>query len=83
MRRELILLDYYCLFLRLTVVWCTFSVAFMKEFQSLPPPPFSAKRQQEEEEEDKGRDSLVPSYVYDALKEKKRFDSMRVRITHS
>jgi len=48
------------------------TVAFMKEF-GIPP---KAKVQQEEEEET-GRDSFVPSGIYDALKEKKRFDSMR------
>lgn len=31
------------------------------------------------EEEEDIMDSFIPSYVYDALKEKKRFDHMRVR----
>ncbi|KDQ50100.1 hypothetical protein JAAARDRAFT_211925 [Jaapia argillacea MUCL 33604] len=31
----------------------------------------------EDEEEDGGLDSFVPSYVYDAMKEKKRFENMR------
>lgn len=50
----------------------------MKGFQVVPPPQ-CAKIRQEEEEPDKGREPLVPSCVYDALKEKKRFDSMRAR----
>lgn len=53
-----------------------FSVTFLKEFSVLPPQ--SSKGQDKEEEEDKGREPLVPSYIYDALKETKRFDSMRV-----
>jgi ubiquitin carboxyl-terminal hydrolase 10 len=36
-------------------------------------------REEDEKEEDDGVDSFVPTYVYDALKEKKRFDNMRVR----
>jgi ubiquitin carboxyl-terminal hydrolase 10 len=58
------------------------SVTFLKEFRVLTP-PHSSKGQKEEEEEDKGRDSLVPSYIYEALKEKKRFDSMRVRTVNT
>ncbi|KAF8495378.1 hypothetical protein JB92DRAFT_2993080 [Gautieria morchelliformis] len=53
------------------------TVTFLKEFRVLPPLPHSKKIHKEEDEEDKGRDSLVPSYIYDALKETKRFDSMR------
>ena len=36
-------------------------------------------REEEEKKEDDGVDSFMPTYVYDALKEKKRFDNMRVR----
>jgi ubiquitin carboxyl-terminal hydrolase 10 len=36
-------------------------------------------KEEEEEKEDNGVDSFVPTYVYDAMKEKKRFDTMRVR----
>ena len=36
-------------------------------------------KDEEEEKEDSGVDSFVPTYVYDAMKEKKRFDHMRVR----
>lgn len=38
-----------------------------------------AKEEEEEKKEDDGVDSFIPTYVYDALKEKKRFDNMRVR----
>jgi ubiquitin carboxyl-terminal hydrolase 10 len=33
----------------------------------------------DDDEESKGKDAFIPTYVYDALKEKKRFDNMRVR----
>jgi ubiquitin carboxyl-terminal hydrolase 10 len=33
-----------------------------------------------EGEEEKARDAFLPSRVYDAMKEKKRFDTMRVRL---
>lgn len=36
-------------------------------------------REEEEKKDDNGVDSFVPTCVYDALKEKKRFDNMRVR----
>ena len=38
-----------------------------------------AREEEEEKKEDDGVDSFIPTYVYDALKEKKRFDNMRVR----
>jgi len=38
-----------------------------------------AKEEEEEKKEDDGVDSFIPTYVYDAMKEKKRFDNMRVR----
>ncbi len=31
-------------------------------------------------DDDWERESFIPTYIYDALKEKKRFDHMRVRI---
>ena len=37
-------------------------------------------REEEEKKEGDGVDSFIPTYVYDALKEKKRFDNMRVRL---
>jgi hypothetical protein len=38
-----------------------------------------AREEEEEKKEDDGVDSFIPMWVYDALKEKKRFDNMRVR----
>lgn len=38
-----------------------------------------AKEEEDEKKEDDGVDSFLPTYVYDAMKEKKRFDNMRVR----
>jgi ubiquitin carboxyl-terminal hydrolase 10 len=38
-----------------------------------------AKEGEDEKKEDDGVDSFIPAYVYDAMKEKKRFDNMRVR----
>jgi len=34
---------------------------------------------EEEKKEEEGEESFMPTYVYDAMKEKKRFDNMRVR----
>jgi ubiquitin carboxyl-terminal hydrolase 10 len=36
-------------------------------------------KEEEEKKEDDGVDSFIPTYVYDAMKEKKRFENMRVR----
>ncbi|KAH9981757.1 hypothetical protein BJV74DRAFT_778415 [Russula compacta] len=36
-----------------------------------------AREEEEEKKEDDGVDSFIPTYVYDAMKEKKRFDNMR------
>ena len=36
------------------------------------------REREEREEDDWDGDSFLPSYVYDAMKEKKRFDNMRV-----
>ena len=49
------------------------TVRFLREFG-----PVERKRDEEEEE---GIDSFLPSYVYDAMKEKKRFDTMRVSVS--
>ena len=38
----------------------------------------SKAREEEEKKEEEGVDSFMPTYVYDAMKEKKRFDHMRV-----
>jgi ubiquitin carboxyl-terminal hydrolase 10 len=38
-----------------------------------------AREEEEEKKGDDGVDSFMPAYVYDAMKEKKRFDNMRVR----
>jgi ubiquitin carboxyl-terminal hydrolase 10 len=35
-------------------------------------------KEEEEKKEEEGVDSFMPTYVYDAMKEKKRFDNMRV-----
>ena len=35
-------------------------------------------KEEEERKEEEGVDSFMPTYVYDAMKEKKRFDNMRV-----
>jgi len=37
-----------------------------------------SKAREEEEKKEEGVDSFMPTYVYDAMKEKKRFDNMRV-----
>lgn len=39
----------------------------------------NAKEEDDEKKEDDGVDSFIPTYVYDAMKERKRFDNMRVR----
>lgn len=36
------------------------------------------RREEPEEEEGDGLDSFMPTYIYEAMKEKKRFDNMRV-----
>jgi ubiquitin carboxyl-terminal hydrolase 10 len=60
---------------------------FMYEEKTLPPTQQSqqrtgnvnAKEEEDEKKEDDGVDSFIPAYVYDAMKERKRFDNMRVR----
>jgi ubiquitin carboxyl-terminal hydrolase 10 len=39
----------------------------------------NVKEEEDEKKQDDGVDSFIPTYVYDAMKEKKRFDNMRVR----
>jgi ubiquitin carboxyl-terminal hydrolase 10 len=67
------------------------TVRFLEEFmyeEKLPLPTqqlqqqagnVNAKEEEDEKKEDDGVDSFIPTYVYDAMKEKKRFDHMRVR----
>ena len=65
------------------------TVRFLEEFvyEEKMPLPTQQSRQQtgnanakgEDGKEDDGVDSFIPTYVYDAMKEKKRFDNMRVR----
>ncbi|KIY49069.1 cysteine proteinase [Fistulina hepatica ATCC 64428] len=51
------------------------TIVFLREFEPLPPPSSKGKdRERDEEDED---ESFVPSVVYDALKEKRKFDTMR------
>ena len=38
-----------------------------------------AREDDDEKKEEDAVDSFIPTYVYDAMKEKKRFDNMRVR----
>ena len=61
------------------------TVRFLEEFvyeEKKSPPTQQAGHVKAKEEEDKkeedGVDSFIPTYVYDAMKEKKRFDNMRV-----
>lgn len=61
------------------------TVKFLEEFvyeekKPLPTQQVSRGKAKEEEEkkEEEGVDSFMPTYVYDAMKEKKRFDTMRV-----
>lgn len=52
---------------------------FLKEFK--PKPKATSKNTKQVEDDDfDGVDSFIPSYVYDAMKEKKRFDGMGVSI---
>lgn len=69
------------------------TIRFLKEFGPVEPKAKEKERErrtngygkgkerrEEEEEESDGLDSFMPTYVYDAMKEKKRFDNMRVGI---
>lgn len=67
------------------------TVRFLEEFvyeEKMPLPAqqsqqqtgnVNVKEEEDERKEDDGVDSFIPTYVYDAMKEKKRFDNMRVR----
>lgn len=67
------------------------TVRFLEEFvyeEKIPLPTQQSQQQQrgnikteegDEKKEDDGVYSFIPTYVYDAMKEKKRFDNMRVR----
>jgi len=53
------------------------TIQFIKEF--MPPPPADPKskgKEREEEDDFYDLDSFIPTYVYDVMKEKKRFASM-------
>ena len=62
------------------------TVKFLEEFvyeekKPLPAPTQQGPRGKAKEEDEKKEedvDSFMPTYVYDAMKEKKRFDNMRV-----
>jgi len=64
------------------------TVRFLEEFlyeekkplpqQSQQPTGNVNAKDEEEKKEDDGVDSFIPTYVYDAMKEKKRFENMRV-----
>ncbi|KAI9511095.1 hypothetical protein F5148DRAFT_975728 [Russula earlei] len=57
------------------------TVRFLEEFEEKPSMQHVAKGKvrdgEDEKKEDDGVDSFAPTYVYDAMKEKKRFDTMR------
>lgn len=52
------------------------TVQFLNEFK------FKASKTGDDELQDDWLDSFIPTYMYDAMKEKKRFDSMRVRLLY-
>ena len=54
------------------------TIDFLKELQPLPA-HLKTKGKKVDREED-GLESFIPTYVYDAMKEKKRFDNMRVSV---
>jgi ubiquitin carboxyl-terminal hydrolase 10 len=55
------------------------TIEFLKEFQPVPAHSKTKGKEVDQEEED-GLESFIPTYVYDAMKEKKRFDNMRVSV---
>jgi ubiquitin carboxyl-terminal hydrolase 10 len=55
------------------------TIKFLKEFQPVPAHS-KTKGKDVDREEDDGLESFIPTYVYDAMKEKKRFDNMRVSV---
>lgn len=56
------------------------TIEFLKEFELEQDKKgkVAGKGKEKREEEDDDLDSFIPSKIYDAMKEKKRFDSMRV-----
>jgi ubiquitin carboxyl-terminal hydrolase 10 len=67
------------------------TVRFLEEFvyeEKVPLPTQQSQqktgnvnaKEEDEKKEDDGVDSFIPTYVYDAMKEKKQFDNMRVRL---
>jgi ubiquitin carboxyl-terminal hydrolase 10 len=55
------------------------TIEFLKEFQRVPAHSKRKGREVDREKED-GLESFIPTYVYDAMKEKKRLDNMRVGV---
>ena len=55
-------------------------VGFLKEFRPKPKAPLKGSKQVEDDDFD-GVDSFIPSGVYDAMRETKRFDGMGVSIS--
>lgn len=55
------------------------TIEFLKEFHPVEADSKVEGKEVDREEED-GFESFIPTYVYDAMKEKKRFDNMRVRL---
>jgi ubiquitin carboxyl-terminal hydrolase 10 len=53
------------------------AIQFLKEFD----PPDKDKRRREEDEDEEMLNSFTPTCIYDAMKEKKRFDNMRVSLS--
>jgi hypothetical protein len=53
------------------------TIEFLKEFY-LTDVDSKAKGKEVDREEEDDQQSFIPMYVYDAMKEKKRFDNMRV-----
>jgi ubiquitin carboxyl-terminal hydrolase 10 len=55
------------------------TIEFLKEFQPVLAHS-KTKGKEVDREEEGGLESFIPTYVYDAMKEKKRFDNMRVGV---
>lgn len=53
------------------------TIEFLKEFNPVEVDPKAKGKEVDRQEED-GLESFIPTHVYDAMKEKKRFDNMRV-----
>ena len=55
------------------------TIEFLKEFNPVEVDPKAKGKEVDRQEED-GLESFIPTHVYDAMKEKKRFDNMRVSV---